>query len=413
MKNNQLEIGTGNATWREKFDLVLAVIVFAFVAFCILLGINAANGADLTAGYTFTSGEQNITHTKLNSLLTGASINTTFFTDKSASTAPATSDTLLLYDGSGFKKITLANLVLNNASLISSRSEDTAPATNDFFLSYDTSASGHKKVSLYTLQTMTSNAAVVATARNLIVTNSSATAITITADEFVAKDANGIPAVLRNVNTSVAITTSGVGGLDTGGEASSTWYYIWLISSNQNALIAGLISASPTAPMLPGGYTFKGLAGAVFNNASGNFVDFQQIGKWVGLTSSKILTNTSPADLDVVADASSTTEVLTGGALTTFRAAVPPIASGIQGFIERTDTRASGTIFVRVSPDLRDTYKSLASQIFSCPTNASGITFLQNFHIPLFSTGANRNFGFSANNTNATWSFYIDGFDLP
>jgi hypothetical protein len=392
-------------------DLVIALLAFALVFVFAMM----ANAADIAAGYTFSSGEQNITHSKLNSVVGSASINTTFFSDKSASTAPASADTMLLLDSgsSTFKKITIGNLILNNTDLISTRTEDTAPATNDFLLSYDTSATGYKKVSLYTLQTVTSNAAVVATARNLMVTNSSASAITITADEFVAKDANGIPAVLRNVSTSVAITTSGVGGLDTGGEASSTWYYIWLISSNQNALIAGLLSASATAPTMPSGYTFKGLAGAVYNNASGNFVDFQQIGKWVGISpASKFLTNTSPADLDI-ADASSTTEVLSGGALTTFRAAVPPIASGIQGFIERTDTRASGTIILKVSPDLRDSYKNMACQAFSCPTNATGITFFQSFSLPLFSTGANRNFGFSANVTNATWSFYITGFALP
>lgn len=37
-----------------------------------------------------------------------------------------------------------------------------------------------------------------------------------------------------NSNITVTISTSGAGGLDTGSEASNTWYYIWLIGKTDS-----------------------------------------------------------------------------------------------------------------------------------------------------------------------------------
>jgi hypothetical protein len=117
-----------------------------------LLVLTAA-GADINKGYTFTPGEKNVTHTKLNNLVDAASINTSFFTDKTATTAPGANDVLLLYSASaaGFRKVTLNNLVLANGNLILDQTEDTNPATNDWVLSYDVSGSALKKVTWQSL----------------------------------------------------------------------------------------------------------------------------------------------------------------------------------------------------------------------------------------------------------------------
>ena len=56
-----------------------------------------ARAGDINKGYTFTDGERNVTHTKLNNLVDGASINTTFFTGKSAVTNANSADIFLLY----------------------------------------------------------------------------------------------------------------------------------------------------------------------------------------------------------------------------------------------------------------------------------------------------------------------------
>lgn len=113
----------------------------------------ALYGADINKGYTFTVGEQNITHTKLNNLVDAASINTTFFTDKSATTTPVAADTMLIYQssGAGYRKCTLGNFLFGNAAVITGQTEDTLPVGGDFLLTYDVSAAGLKKSQLDSL----------------------------------------------------------------------------------------------------------------------------------------------------------------------------------------------------------------------------------------------------------------------
>jgi hypothetical protein len=84
---------------------------------------------------------------------------------------------------------------------------------------------------------------------------------------------------VAGVNLTVDITASGANGLDAGAEANSTWYHLWVIYNGTTA--AGLLSTSATAPTIPGGYTYKGYVGAIFNNSSGNFHVMGQVDKFV------------------------------------------------------------------------------------------------------------------------------------
>jgi len=80
-------------------------------------------------------------------------------------------------------------------------------------------------------------------------------------------------AMLAASDLSVAITASGVNGLDAGSEAANTWYYLWLIKQTASPFtVAGLLSASSTAPTMPAGYTHSRLIGAVRNDGSSNFI---------------------------------------------------------------------------------------------------------------------------------------------
>jgi hypothetical protein len=117
------------------------------------------SAGDLNKGYTFTPGEQNVTHTKLNNLVDAGTINTTFFTDKSAVTTLNTSDLFLLYSPTltGYRKVALQNLLLANTALITSQTEDSTPSDDDFVLTYDTSGTGFKKVSLVNLALANTN----------------------------------------------------------------------------------------------------------------------------------------------------------------------------------------------------------------------------------------------------------------
>lgn len=115
------------------------------------LMLATAQGSDLTKGYTFSSGEQNVTHTKLNNLVDLASINTSFLHGQSALN-PATLSSLdefLVYSAgsAAYRKVTIGGLFLSNTNLITGQTEDTAPAPNDFMLTYDASAGTLKQVS--------------------------------------------------------------------------------------------------------------------------------------------------------------------------------------------------------------------------------------------------------------------------
>lgn len=108
----------------------------------------SATAADINAGYSFSVNDQ-VTAAKLNNLVGAASINTTFFTDKSAAT-PAGADTFMFYSVSlaGFRKASFNALLLQNSDLITTQTEDTSPALGDFLLTYDLSALGLKKATI-------------------------------------------------------------------------------------------------------------------------------------------------------------------------------------------------------------------------------------------------------------------------
>lgn len=105
--------------------------------------------------------------------------------------------------------------------------------------------------------------------------------VPITADRTCLENAAGKLLALRNVNVTVNTATVGVNGLDTGALAASTWYSKWVISNGTD--VAGLISLSADAPMLPAGYTFKKRTGWIRTDASANKypLRFSQVGSKV------------------------------------------------------------------------------------------------------------------------------------
>ncbi len=121
--------------------------------------------------------------------------------------------------------------------------------------------------------------AIVGSAKNLIVKNSGATQVIVTADKIILKDSSNVSYLASSVNVTATITSSGANGLDTGSEASSTWYYVWVIYNGTT--VASLLSTSATAPTMPSGYTYKARVGSVYNDASSNFVGFHQIDRTV------------------------------------------------------------------------------------------------------------------------------------
>lgn len=112
--------------------------------------------------------------------------------------------------------------------------------------------------------------------KNLSIIRPLATTVDVDADLLIVWNTSSVAKILESVNLTIDITASGANGLDTGSEASNTWYYIWVIYNGTTA--AGLISTSSTAPTMPSGYTYKALVGAVRNDGSSDFIDFKQNG---------------------------------------------------------------------------------------------------------------------------------------
>ena len=115
-------------------------------------------------------------------------------------------------------------------------------------------------------------------ARNLRGSRPSAATVTITADELVLQDAALESKRIVSVNETTDITISGAGGLDTGAEASDTWYAIWIIRKSSDGAVAGLLSLSFSSPTLPAGFDQKALVSVVRNNGGSNFLEFTQLG---------------------------------------------------------------------------------------------------------------------------------------
>lgn len=90
--------------------------------------------------------------------------------------------------------------------------------------------------------------------------------VDIDANEIILQDDNGKTARIDSVNITLDITSD----LDTGSEANSTWYYLWVTSAS-----TGKLSTSPTAPTISAS-TKKALVGAVRNDGSGHFIPFYQ-----------------------------------------------------------------------------------------------------------------------------------------
>ena len=85
--------------------------------------------------------------------------------------------------------------------------------------------------------------------------------------------ASRVRMLVQSVNVTVDITASGANGLDTGSEAGSTWYYIWVIAKAAGT-IAGLLSTSYTITSLtlPTDYVYALCVGKVYNDAGSDFL---------------------------------------------------------------------------------------------------------------------------------------------
>lgn len=77
---------------------------------------------------------------------------------------------------------------------------------------------------------------------------------------------------------SVDLTVSGLGGLDTGSEANSTWYYVYLVPSATAGVMDVVASATDPDGGGPTGYSIYRYIGSFYNDSSGDIREFFQVG---------------------------------------------------------------------------------------------------------------------------------------
>lgn len=126
----------------------------------------------------------------------------------------------------------------------------------------------------------------------------------ITADELVLKDASGNTFTAASVSLTVDMAVGGANGLDTGAEASNTWYYGWVLAKGDGT-ICGVASTSSSAPTLPTDYVYKALVTAVRNDGSSNFVKFRQMGAMVYFEAAQAVLSSGTATTETSVSVSS------------------------------------------------------------------------------------------------------------
>jgi hypothetical protein len=136
---------------------------------------------------------------------------------------------------------------------------------------------------------------------------------------------------------------SGVGGLDVGSVAASTWYHVFAIYNPTEKITDVLFSGSISNPQMPSGYSAKRRIGSIRTDASANIVRFLQTGDyfayntpinvisgaWDGGTTPKILPLTVPVGIKVEAVIGATYQTSGTAGQFVFVAMVDPDQGGV------------------------------------------------------------------------------------
>ena len=188
------------------------------------------------------------------------------------------------------KGVSLGGITSYTANMIQVYTVDGLPRTIRNFNSYDlavTLTDSTNEVSTVSAHNLTVNQKVLATANAAgftivngtyyyVKTVPSSTTFTLSTTpggstlDIAANDTTTFTICINDVDLSI----SGIGGLDTGTKANSTWYYIWAIS---NGVVDRLLaSLSSTTPIMPSGYSYRKLIGACRTSSAGNVLSYRQ-----------------------------------------------------------------------------------------------------------------------------------------
>ena len=178
----------------------------------------------------------------------------------------------------------------------------------------------------------------------LVVTYASVATVTLGVGEC-RNSTNTADIVLTGASTA-SLAAAGAEGLDTGSEATGTWYYVYAIGDSTGANTAkAMFSLHVSSPTMPSGYDVFRRIQAIHNDGSGNIIAFVARGKG---TNRYTFWNTDHQ--------SAHRKVLSGGLATSFTdvdcsAAIPPTTTDISLYVThgigsgRVDLRTNGSAF--------------------------------------------------------------------
>jgi hypothetical protein len=110
----------------------------------------------------------------------------------------------------------------------------------------------------------------------LALSYSTASAVAISVGEC--RDSTNVDDILVSTSLTASLTSSGANGLDTGTEASATFYHVYVVKNPSSGAVASLLSTSSTSPTLPSGYTIFRRIGCFMNGGNGDIVPFLCVG---------------------------------------------------------------------------------------------------------------------------------------
>ena len=228
--------------------------------------------------------------------------------------APSTGNKLILQTQNGTAALTTSDAGVDSATSIVATKTGTETLTN-------------KTLEVTTLSNVTG----LSRNEGLVCKYVNGTTVDIDADYLTLFDSSNFAYIASSVNLTAAITASGINGLDTGSEATSTWYHIYVIYNGTT--VASLLSVSATSPTMPSGYTYKKYVGAVYNDSGDDFDIFHQLGNSVAkdVTSFEVTTTTLGSYNVLVA--------------------CPPTAKRCAGYMQSSDDSGDDTLEIRIASD--------------------------------------------------------------
>lgn len=127
---------------------------------------------------------------------------------------------------------------------------------------------------------------------NLAVATISTVQVNVTADILSVQGVVFPNGSIGAISLTPNISVSGLNGLDTGAVSANTWYAVHAIAKADGSGLAGLFSLSPTAPLLPAGYTKFRRVGWVRANGSSNIIPYRQAGDYFYYTQAAVISYT-------------------------------------------------------------------------------------------------------------------------